>query len=123
MARPGRADLVTPTQELLLEVLAARTRLGETLWTFDARFAGQLRQLEAEGLVEVMSGTIEKTVRASLTSKGQDAMLSSVYWPPMFDDVRCWPIEAQARAIGGTLETQFTGDERYGRVVGPWTAY
>jgi len=57
----------TPTEELILDILVARYRLGETLWTFDSRNMPALRKLEARGLIETTSGVTENTVRALLT--------------------------------------------------------
>lgn len=57
----------TPTEDLILDVLVARYRLGDTLWTFSSRNAPALRKLEKKSLVHVHSGVIENTVRASLS--------------------------------------------------------
>jgi len=53
---------MTPTEELILEVLTARIRLGETCWTFDSKFTRQARALEGLGLVTWKSGIVEKTI-------------------------------------------------------------
>lgn len=73
---------MTPTQELLMEVLAARYRCGETLWTFDARHRKQLEKLESIGMVSVMDGMVENTCRASLTEKGKAEWISDRYVSP-----------------------------------------
>jgi hypothetical protein len=57
----------TPTEELILDILVARYRLGDTLWTFESRNMAALRKLEARGLIETTSGVTENTIRASLT--------------------------------------------------------
>jgi len=57
----------TPTEELILDVLVARYRLGDTLWTFKSHYAAALRKLEAKGLINTKSGVVESTVQASLT--------------------------------------------------------
>lgn len=77
---------MTPTQELILEVLAARVRLGETLWTFSSRHGRALRSLQALGYVTLMHGTVERTVRASLTVKGRAEALSDRYVPPVLQE-------------------------------------
>lgn len=66
----------SPTQELVLEVLAARRRMGEAMWPFDVASSTvkALRQLEAAGLVRIMHGVIDRTVRASLTDDGMREM-------------------------------------------------
>jgi len=76
----------TPTQDLILEVLAARYRLGEDLWTFDSRHKTALRQLEEAGLVTLIHGTVYRTVRASLTERGVAESLTNVYTAPLFSD-------------------------------------
>jgi len=77
-------DALPPTQYLVLEVLAARHRLGENLWPFRSTLAPALRRLEQLGLVWTMHGSVENTVRAGLTEAGRDAVLSSTYIPPVF---------------------------------------
>lgn len=59
----------TPTEELILDVLVARFRLGETIWPFDLRNAAALRRLESRGLINRMGGNVDGTERAWLTEK------------------------------------------------------
>ncbi len=66
MARVDVPDL-PPTEWLVMEVLAARRRLGEALWSFPTTLRPTLRRLEAKGLVGWKSGVIENTCRAWLT--------------------------------------------------------
>lgn len=73
---------LTPTEELIMEVLAARYRLGETLWPFDSRLSRQLDSLGAKDLIFVMNGNVEHTYRASLTEKGMKKFLSKTYRAP-----------------------------------------
>jgi len=75
-------DSLPITQALCMEVLAGRYRLGETLWTFDARCGTALNALERHGLVTTMHGILERTVRASLTAAGREAVLSPTYVSP-----------------------------------------
>jgi len=72
----------TPTQDLILDVLGARYRLGENLWTFDSNLRKQAEQLAARGLVFTTHGIIEHTIRAGLTEAGKAATLSPDYSPP-----------------------------------------
>jgi DNA-binding MarR family transcriptional regulator len=74
---------LTPTEELILDTLAARLRTGEHLWTFTSTLAARMRRLEAAGLVTSMGGVTENTIRASLTAAGRDAWLSSSWVPPL----------------------------------------
>lgn len=76
-------DNLPPTQYLILEVLAARHRLGEAHWTFPVRVAASLRDLQAVGLISVMHGITEHTLRASLTDAGREHALSEGYVSPL----------------------------------------
>lgn len=73
---------LTPSEELVLEVLVARHRLGETLWTFDARLTKQIESLADLGYVMPMNGVVEKTVRASLTPVGIKILVSESTFVP-----------------------------------------
>lgn len=68
MTAKKQPDL-TPTEQLILEVLIARFRLGESIWPFDLRNAAALRRLESRGLINRMGGNVENTERAWLTEK------------------------------------------------------
>lgn len=57
----------TPTESLIIDVLVARYRLGDTLWTFETRNLPALRKLEEKALIHTTSGVTENTVRAWLT--------------------------------------------------------
>lgn len=72
-----------PKQDLLMEVLAARHRLGEAVWTFREMHAKTIKQLEAEDYVFSMHGVVEGTIRAGLTEKGRKAYVSDSYEPPI----------------------------------------
>ena len=76
------ADDLSPTQVLVLEVLASRHRLGETHWTFSTRHLTALRALERRGLVCIMHGNVPRTCRAYLTGEGRKAALSDTYEGP-----------------------------------------
>lgn len=75
-------DRLPPTQFLILEVLAARHRLGETLWTFPASLKPAVAALDRLGLVWQASGVVEYTIRAGLTDAGRAACVSGDYVPP-----------------------------------------
>lgn len=65
----------TPTQELILDLLGARWRLGEEVWTLDRRVLQQVRALEQQGLIEWKAGIVEGTILAWLTDKGIGATI------------------------------------------------
>lgn len=75
--------MLKPKQELVMEVLTARFRLGEMFWTFRGRHEKTLRELEKLGLVEIMHGVVDDTVRASLTPLGEGMFVSRNYTPPI----------------------------------------
>ena len=66
-----------PTQELILEVLAARMRLGESEWMFGVRCKSSLNKLEQAGLVQ-WKQRIEDGLSAWLTTEGKEMMLSPI---------------------------------------------
>jgi hypothetical protein len=95
-------DSLPPTQLLILEVLAARHRLGERLWPFPSRLQPQVDALERAGLVEQMSGNVERSVRVSLTEAGSAAMLHGPYVSPVhepLEKVRLLATGAKAAGI------------------------
>lgn len=62
-----------------MDVLAARHRLGETMWTFSSRLTNTARRLETRGLVRYKSGVVEKTIQVFLTDQGKRAWFSSTF--------------------------------------------
>lgn len=79
---------LTPTEDLVLEVLAARHRLGEHLWTFNSNVGGTITKLEEKGLVTQMHGITERTIRAGLTQAGEELVLEPTYSPPILRDMK-----------------------------------
>lgn len=74
---------LTPTENLIVELLVARYRLGERLWTFNAEVTRQVYLLSEKGYVTPMSGVTEGTVRAMLTEEAVALYLSYDYVPPI----------------------------------------
>ena len=96
-ARAG-VDL-TPTQDLFMEVLAARFRLGETLWTFDSRHGTTAKALAEQGLIQRMGGVVAGTIRASMTSKGRAVFLDEHYTAPNDRPVAVEPPPTPAQTL------------------------
>ncbi len=97
-------DSLPPTQLLILEVLAARHRLGERLWPFPSRLQPQIGALDRLGLVWQASGNVPYTVRAGLTDAGVKAMLHGPYVPPVHEPAeRVRKLAEAAKAAGTTL--------------------
>lgn len=78
----SKEDYLTPSENLIMEVLIARARLGEMLWTFDSNVKHHLASLEEKGAVMVLNGIVPKTVRAGLSDEAVVALLSFNYSPP-----------------------------------------
>jgi hypothetical protein len=71
---PEETPRLTPTERLVLEILAARHRLGETYWTFDIAHRPSLARLEKKGLVTYRDG-VAPGFEAKLTDDGMDLVL------------------------------------------------
>lgn len=74
---------LTPTENLILELLIARFRLGERLWTFDSNVRKQVESLAAKGYAHEMNGIVPMTVRARLSDEAIAIYLSYDYVPPI----------------------------------------
>ena len=115
-------DSLPPTQYLVLEVLAARARLGEACWTFPARLKPALNALQSLGLIWWRHAPIPDHVRAYLTDTGREAVLSPGYEPPLAaetgaDDRLCRAladlegyIDRRAAAMAGPVMKQALAD-------------
>lgn len=69
------------SQELIMEVLGARYRLGEHMWPFPNRAKRALDALASLGLLNHKSGIVERTRNAWLTDLGRASVLSADYVP------------------------------------------
>lgn len=61
----------TPTEELILDLLQARIRLGENIWNFDSRLKPSMEKLQTKDLVNFKSGNVEGTLLAWPTDEGK----------------------------------------------------
>ncbi|GEL46588.1 hypothetical protein CHO01_17040 [Cellulomonas hominis] len=77
-----RVKALTPTQELVMEVLAARHRLGEQRWTFEPEVRPALRALEDGGLVQILDGHSTGRVGARLSAAGLVHYVRAGYTTP-----------------------------------------
>ena len=77
-------ELLTPSEDLVLEVLAARYRLGEVVWTFELRHRSAINRLINRSLVETHDSLIPKTIRVSLTATGKLGIFHKDYTAPAF---------------------------------------
>lgn len=81
-AVPVDVDALPLTQGLVMEVLAARDRLGERMWPFPNSAKRALDALEALGLVGHKDGVVERTRNAWLTEQGRASVQDPSYVPP-----------------------------------------
>lgn len=79
---PDMLDGYRPSEWLMLEVLAARYRLGEKAWTFPARCSALATGLEARGLVGWKNGIVEGSILVHLTPAGLTAWDLDGDWEP-----------------------------------------
>ncbi|MFS0885352.1 hypothetical protein [Aeromicrobium sp. 179-A 4D2 NHS] len=75
----------TPMQELIIETLIARRRLGEQFWTFTRKPAitTALRALENNGWVDVDYGNVENTWRVWLSGSAMKTITWDKYLSPL----------------------------------------
>lgn len=76
-------DGMSVTHQLILEVLAARSRTGETWWVFTHKARRSANILERLGYIELLSGMDEFSFRARLTDAGLKLMHEPEYVPPV----------------------------------------
>lgn len=82
---------LTPTEDLLLELLVARTRLGHDWWTIASNTASRKAAgtLVERGVISTLHGTVEGTFRARLTPAQRVAIdLDSTYVPPILGGLK-----------------------------------
>lgn len=81
---PVDVELLPPTQYLVLEVLAARHRTGEHMWTLPAvpAVTRAVNALARHGLIGVKGGNVPRTHLAWLTDFGRRSTLDPAYCPP-----------------------------------------
>lgn len=75
----------TVTEELIMEVLTARRRTGETWWTFTKRapITKALKSLEEKGFVTILSGQTNGTQRGQLSELGWNRWSDPKYMSPL----------------------------------------
>lgn len=77
---------LTVTESLMMEVLTARMRLGENLWTFDSDMKGAAKSLAVAGLVYWKHGIVEGTIMVWMRDEAKAQFLTYDYKIPV-DDV------------------------------------
>lgn len=75
---------LTAAEELFVEVLIARHRLGETMWNFSIRELNVARRLTKKGYIETKAGITQGNFRAWLTDEAREVLLYNInYVPPI----------------------------------------
>lgn len=74
------------TQELIVEVLIARYRLGELLWPFPTSAGKSLKALTDKGIIGYQAASVEKHYNVWFTDAGKKRYLSFNYVPPILRD-------------------------------------
>lgn len=72
---------LTPTEDLILDSLAARTRLGEPFWHFDLHFGKAIGGLRELGLVTYEEK--DGLYRLRITEMGRARALDLAYMSPL----------------------------------------
>ncbi len=71
---------LTPTEELMVEVLVARVRTGESLWTFHKKFANTAKTLATKGYVLWKSGVVDNTILVWFTGEAKKELVEDTKW-------------------------------------------
>lgn len=77
------ADQLPPVQYLILELLAARIRTGEQVWSFPDRLRPQLRKLAEAGLIGWQSSPAPGACHAWFLDPGRTLMLLDDFQTPV----------------------------------------
>ena len=72
----------TAAQDLLLDLLVARHRLGEPFWPISTQLTRTYRDLKQKGYVEIMDGYVSGTVRLSLTKEARKELMEDSGFTP-----------------------------------------
>ena len=68
----------------MVDLIVARTRLGEPFWPVSTKLYRTYNELRMKGYVEVIDGNVEKTVRLRLTRKAHKQLIEdSDYTTPL----------------------------------------
>lgn len=81
------SNLLTPAENLALEVVAARFRLGHQGWNFDSRHSEALYGLQEKGYIIVQPTDDPRVITAYLTQAGVDAYITPDYIPPIVKQI------------------------------------
>jgi hypothetical protein len=83
---PWDEEDFTPTQNLILEVLQARLRLGERVWTFAPTLKKQIEFLTAKGLINHKHGAGGGILVFPATETFRASLIASPYKIPLLEN-------------------------------------
>lgn len=114
------ASELTPTEELVLEVLSARVRLGEPFWPFSRRLTAVLKRLQADGWLSYESDITEGAWRVHPGPRLRREYLDARYTPPILRQYRSVGLGVVS-IIGGRMAEDVRGEpvEVFVREVAP----
>lgn len=73
---------LTAPQDLMMDLLVARTRLGEPFWPVSTKLTRTYHELSAKGYVTILSGHVEGTVRLMLTDAARKELIEKASYTP-----------------------------------------
>lgn len=83
---------LTPMEDLMLENLVARVRLGESFWHFPntSHYSRAANGLVDKGLVTREHGQVPSSFRLYLTEEGKREGMDPSYTPPFMKSLKDW---------------------------------
>lgn len=79
---------LTAAQDIMVDLLVARHRLGEPFWPISTKLTRTYTELRVKGYVTVMDGNVEGTVRLALTREARKELIeTSTYTPRIARDI------------------------------------
>lgn len=97
---------LTAAQELMVDLLVARHRLGEPFWPVSTQLSRTYKTLRDKGYVEIIDGNVEGTDRLMLTRTARQELIQDrdYYVPPIKLEARD-EIAALLEKLGGDPTT------------------
>lgn len=74
---------LTASQDLLVDLLVARTRLGEPFWPVSTKMTRSYHELKEKGYVTILRGHVDGTVRLMLTEQAKAELLHDATFSPV----------------------------------------
>jgi hypothetical protein len=89
MSKQLDLDYLTPTEDLVLDVLLARLRTGENYWTFNSKLLPTLKKLEARNLIWYKAAGVENAYSVWMEDAAKKHYLgNSTYVSPIEKELK-----------------------------------